>query len=248
MPTDAYCCFRDRAQASGTRGRALVTVARHLNDHPGDKLIAVGHRESGEPGEHGRLRAAALVHLLEGERDAWVAIAAKWGRVRDTQEYLAYLRHARGWPLPVVPITDDADDATAAAALAFQQAYNRRPDRAAEIFEDSVIGEQTLGAVFDTARTELRQWLGLHRTDCDAFAWHDPSQPAIDCADGLEPYRTLPALAAQRRGRLVDLIVVPQQESGNIDLGRSPSGAGVYDTAEIRTLRLGDVTVRRRRK
>lgn len=224
---------------------ALVTVARHLNEHPGDKLIAVGHRDGGEPGEHGRLRAAALVHFLEGEREAWVAIAAKWGRVRDTQEYLAYLRHARGWPLPVVPITDHADDATAAAVRAFQQACNAHQDGAAEIFEDGVIGEQTLGALFDTARTELRQWLGLHRTDCDAFVWHDPSQPAIDCAEGLDPYRTLPALAVQRRGRLVDLVIVPEHEAGNIDLGRPPRGAGVYDVAEIRTLALGEPTAPR---
>ena len=223
---------------------ALTTVGKHLKENPGDRLVAVGHCERAEPEDHGRLRATALAHFVMGEREAWLAIAAKWGRVRDTQEYLAYLRHARGWPLPPVSITDEADAATASAVLAFQHAYNTRPECAAAIFEDGVIGQQTLGAIFDTARTELRQWLGLRRTDCDAFVWHDASRPSIDCAVGVKPYRTMPALPVQHCGRMVDLVIVPEQEAGKIDLGQGPSG--VYDVAAIHTLALGAVVAPRK--
>ncbi len=222
---------------------ALTTVARHLHENPGDTLVAVGHRESAEPDEHGRLRAAALVHFVMAERNAWVAIAAKWGRVRDTQEYLAYLRHARGWPLPTVPIHGDADGATAAAVLAFQRAYNVRSECTGAIFEDGVIGEQTLGALFDVARYELRQWLGLQRVDLDSWVWHDTARAAIDAGDGFKPYRTMPALPVQHRGRMLDLVIVPAEEIGKVDLGMG--AAGVYDVAAIETLPLGGVVAPR---
>lgn len=219
---------------------ALTILAAHLQDHPGSGFVALGHQEIGEPSGHSVLRAAALVHLIRDEREPWVAIAAKWGRVRDTQEFLAYLHDERGWTLPAPPFTDEADDATAAAVLAFQRAYNATLD-GEPLLEDGVIGAQTLAAIFDTARADLLQWLEFHGTAAGSLVFHDDARVALACAERFKPYPTMPALPPRHAGRLVDLVIVPPDPAVAIDLAKTPEGAGIYDVASIGTLPLREI-------
>ncbi|MBC8073039.1 MAG: D-alanyl-D-alanine carboxypeptidase family protein [Deltaproteobacteria bacterium] len=197
----------------------------------------VGHHDAAEPSGHSGLRATALVHFIRNEKQAWVAIAAQWGRVRDTQQLLSYLRQERGWNVPTAAITDVADAATGTAVLAFQREANAR--LGAALFEDGIIGAQTLGAIFDVAREDWTRWLTANAVADDDLAFEDPSCPAIAAGVGFKPYRTVPPLPAAHGHRFVDAIIVPATE--RVELGRSPAGAGVYDVASIGTLAPGDL-------
>jgi hypothetical protein len=221
---------------------ALVTVALHLRDHPGAGLVLVGHAEPGEPPQSSRLRADALLHFVTDDRAAWLVIAAKWGRVRDTQQFLAHLARDEGWPITPPEPTDMADDATARAVLAFQRACNAEPSRTEALFEDGVIGEQTLGAIYDLARESLARWLAANGLAAAAWGFHDSSRRALDCGERFKPFRTMPPLPKRHGGRFVDLVVVPADAAGRVALDRAPQGAGVYDVASIGSLPLRGIT------
>src|SRR5690606_890749 len=161
----------------------VVAWLRHLQQHVAHYGLIVGHREAGEPEELAGLRARALLHFLRDEQPAWVALASEHGRVQDTQVYLDYLHRVCGWNTPIPAITDVADAATAKAVEAFQRTYNLA--FRADIYEDGVIGEQTLGALFEVAKAELVHWLELGDTSLDALRFHASDEvlavdPAFD--------------------------------------------------------------------
>jgi len=220
---------------------ALVTVLKVLRDRPGCGLVVAGHTEANEPADHSRLRAEALVAFLVDDRSGWLAIASKWGRVVDTQRFLAALANEEGWPITPADPTDEADDATASAVLEFQRGVNARRPKNEAIHEDGIIGEQTLGAIYDVARATFLGWLDANRVGTDALAWFRANQPTLACAARFKPYRTMPPLPAHHGGRFVDLIVVPPEAAAKVDLGRAPEGAGVYEAADIRTIVFGGV-------
>jgi hypothetical protein len=216
---------------------ALVTVSKYQAEHPGTGLVVVGHSDANESEDHARLRADALVAFLEDERTAWSAIASKWGRVVDTQLFFAALAREEGWPITIPPPTDVADDATARAVLEFQRAVNARKSSASSLFEDGVIGEQTLGAIFDVARASFLRWSDTNRVSADPPAWFQ--RPSIACASRFKPYRTMPPLPSHHGGRFVDLVLVPPEAAAKVDVSRAPEGAGIYDVVDIRTLVFG---------
>jgi hypothetical protein len=227
----------------GHRWAALVTAASHLRDHPGSGLVIVGHRRSDEPAEISDLRARALMSFLVGDRNAWLGIAAKWGRVADTQEFLGYLALEEGWPIDPVEVDGVAGEATAGAVLDFQRSVNSR-QVSAQIFEDGVIGEQTLGAIYDVARSGFGQWLlanGLR----EQWPLHDASLPTLDCGDRYKPFRTLPVFPPRDSGRLVDLVIVPADQAAKVALARAPQGSAVYEVESIRTLSIAAIDPRR---
>lgn len=212
---------------------ALIAAGRYLQANPGARLVVAGHAEPGEPVDHSRHRADALAHFVANRRSGWLAIAAKWGRVGDTQRFLQHLAR-EGWNIPALECTDQADEATTAAVLAFQRAHNCECDAGATIYEDGVIGEQTLGAIYDVARADWLRWLEANDIAPDVLASIDA---CLACAERFKPYRTMPPLPSSHGGRFVDLVIVPADEQ--LDPGGSP--AAVYDVDEILTLSLDGI-------
>ncbi len=218
---------------------ALVTVLKYANANPGMRLVMAGHSDADEPEAHARLRGDALVAFLEDDRSTWLTIASKWGRVVDTQLFLTALSHEEGWAITAPPPTDLADEPTARAVLEFQRAVNARRSAAEPIFEDGVIGEQTLAAIYDAARASFLRWSDANRVRLGAIPWLDAQRPTIACASRFKPHGRMPPLPAHHGGRFVDLLLVPPDAAPKVALGRSPEGAGIYDVLEIRTLVLG---------
>jgi len=194
----------------------LVAWLRHLQQHLDHGGLLVGHREASEPAEFAGLRARALLHFLRDEQQDWVSLASAHGRVQDTQVYLDYLHRVCGWDTQVPAISDRADAATARAVEAFQRTYNLA--FRADIYEDGVIGEQTLGAIFEVAKTELVHWLELGETSLDALRLYT--------ADGV-----LAADPAFDGRRWLQLLALPL--SDRYDLAREPAGAGLYPIARL---------------
>lgn len=202
----------------------VVAWLRHLQQHLDHGGLVVGHREADEPPEFAELRARALLHFLRDAQSAWVALASAHGRVQDTQAYLDYLHRECGWDTAVPSISDVADPATARAVEAFQRTYNRA--FRADIYEDGVIGEQTLGAVFEVAKAELVYWLELGGTSLDALRPY-----AGDLAWAVDP--------AYDGRRWTQLLAFPAAD--RYDLAREPAGAGLYPIARLLPLPVADV-------
>ena len=195
---------------------ALVAWLRHGQQHLEHGGLIVGHREAGEPEDFGELRARAVLHFLRDEQQAWIELAAAHGRVQDTQSYLDYLHRVGGWPTEVPAISDVADAATARAVEAFQRTYNLA--FRADIFEDGIIGEQTLGALFEVAKTEFVHWLERNETSLDALQFYDAS----------EVMRADPGYDGRR---WVQLLAIPFAD--RYELAREPVGAGLYPIARM---------------
>lgn len=194
----------------------VVAWLRHLQAHMDHGGLLAGHREVDEPEAFGGLRARALLHFLRDEQQAWVAIASEHGRVQDTQVYLDYLHRVCQWPTAVPAITDVADAATASAVENFQRTYNLA--FRSDIYEDGVIGEQTLGALFEVAKTELVHWLEVNQTSLDFLQLY--------AGDGV----FVPEPQYDGR-RWLQLLALPFAD--RYELARAPAGAGLYPIARL---------------
>lgn len=217
---------------------ALVACARHLAGETGRRMVLLGHTEPDEPAEHAVRRCAALRHLVLGDRSAWLDIAAKWGRVCDTQSFLCALRFNRDWPIEAPTVTDLADEASMRAVIQFQREYNSR--RSPVILEDGIIGEQTLAAIFEVARDDLRLWLEVNGLRLEDLAAAFDVASVLAVASRFKPYRTVPPLPPHHGGRFVDLVIY-EEDRPPPALGATPAGAGIYDVPAIGTLSLDDV-------
>lgn len=204
---------------------AVVSLLRFLQNHLDHGALFVGHREASEPAESGELRARALLHFLRDEQAAWVDIAAAHGRVQDTQAFLQYLSHARGWDTSVPTLSDRADSATARAVETFQRTYNLA--FRGDIHEDGIIGEQTLGAVFEVAKAELVHWMELHETSLDALSFFRAERPtmAAEPEFGGQPF--------------VQLLAIPVADRYDLDF--EPAGAGIFRVARLTPLPVEEI-------
>ncbi len=151
---------------------ALTTVANHLKENPGDRLVAVGHHESESP--------------------------------RTTDDCVRPRSRTSSW------------------ASARHGSRSRRS-----------------GAAYatrrSTSRTCVTRGAGRFRR-CRSPTRPTPRQCRSSSRSSTPTYNTRP--------ECVDLVIVPEQEAGKIDLGQGPSG--VYDVAAIQTLALGAVVAPRR--
>ena len=177
----------------------LAAAVAVLSRRPGVRLLAVGHTSAdGDADANEQLatrRAQCASYLLDGERDAWVALATDHGTPADMQRLLLYLSEAHGW-LTNPGRTDGVMDKDVDAAVAsFQQQYNDIFDAAVDV--DGVCGEQTLGALFDCQTYELQVHLDTLGASSADLRWFEPgataaatsilAHPAIagsDTADG----------------------------------------------------------------
>lgn len=195
----------------------IMALLRFLQAHLDHGALIVGHRDASEPAEVAALRPKALMHFLHDEQDEWVGIAAAKGGVQDSQAFLQYLHHARGWDTHVPVVTDRADAPTARAVEAFQRTYNLA--FRGDIYVDGVIGEQTLGAIFEVAKAELVNWAELNGTSLDALNYYSSGRPTMGAT---------PEWSGQP---FVQLIAVPFADRYNLDV--EPEGAGIFDVARL---------------
>ena len=93
-------------------------------------------------------------HLLTDAREAWVDLAAKHGSPADVQRQLRYLARAHDWPTEPTRLDGIVDARVEAAVSQFQAHYNAVFAGSIEV--DGVIGVETLGAMYDVQRAELR--------------------------------------------------------------------------------------------
>jgi hypothetical protein len=207
----------------------VVALCGWLRERPDHGAVLVGHHADDEDPRHGELRPKALLHFFEGDADAWVAIAAKDGRVSDTQGFLQYLAARHGWPTALSAATDVADEATEGAVEAFQREYNRRFDRS--ILEDGVIGTQTLGAIFEVASDDLERHLALGGESRSTLRWFD------DDVRILAGSRDLASHFSAAGGRALDVVLVPL--AADIDVRAEPPAIDVYERAR----RIDDVAI-----
>lgn len=140
---------------------ALATALARLRDVPSLRLLIVGHASpDGNTklnDDLARRRAECARHLLVGDRDAWVDLATNHGGPADIQKLLRYLAHVHDWATDPERTDGVMDARVKAAVSAFQTTYNAVFE--AQILVDGVIGVETLGALFDVQRHELRHHL-----------------------------------------------------------------------------------------
>lgn len=145
--------------------------------------------------------------------------------MQDTQVFLDYLHREHGWSTRVEEITDRADSATARTVEEFQRTYNLAFHR--QVFEDGVIGRQTLGAIFEVAKTELVHWMEHAEVALHSLRFF------------AEDRRTLAADASFDGDRWVELMALPLWAP--YDLVREPAGAGIYRVARRTALPCDEV-------
>ncbi|MDC0667362.1 peptidoglycan-binding protein [Nannocystis radixulma] len=221
---------------------ALATALARLHRVPSLRLLIVGHASAegsaNSNDELARRRAACTRHLLVGERDAWVRLATDHGSPADVQRLLRYLARVHDWPTEPTRVDGTIDARVEAAVSAFQSTYNRVFD--ADIHVDGVIGVETLGALFDVQRHELRHQRTALDVPEEAPRWFSATGVASAAArvlvhPGIPPSR---AAAGQRR---VDLLLIDDiitwRESHGIDR--------LYDVARFRTIPISPLTMGR---
>ena len=194
----AYQRFRDGEvpppadQADPWRRRALVLIAvayRFLEHNPDYALLIAGHTDtSGDDAVNFPLsdaRAAHVLALLEGDRDAWVAICQQRSQVEDYQRILTHYAQVNMWACDPGPVDNILGEQTRQAVRAFQRQYNETFDRSITV--DGVVGSETWGAFFDTYMDELARLLESSVDDLDQYRQHlrfiDPEHKTIGCGE-----------------------------------------------------------------
>ena len=213
--------------------QSLATALARLQRGPPCRLLIVGHASpDGGAAANDALalrRAECARHLLLGERDAWVDLATQHGSPADVQRLLRYLAVAHEWPTEPARVDGVVDAAVQAAVARFQEHYNAI--FAGDLDVDGIIGEQTLGALFDVQQEELRLQLEALAVPEAAPRWF--TAKGVASAGG----RVLghPAIAGSWSAegqRRVDLLLLPEdltwRESHGLEL--------LYDVARLRLL------------
>lgn len=189
---------------------ALATALARLRRAPTLRLLLVGHASADGSAkgndELARRRAECARHLLVGDRDAWVDLAAKHGSPADVQRLLRYLARVHDWPTEPTRVDGAMDAHVKAAVSAFQSTYNRIFD--ANILVDGVVGVETLGALFDVQRHELRHQLtALEVPEDEAPRWFTASGTSSAGARVLA-HPGIPQSQAPAGQRRVDLLLI----------------------------------------
>lgn len=120
-------------------------------DHPDQKLLIAGHTDtSGTASDNeglSKLRAANVLHLLLGEKDAWVAIADRHHAGDDIKHILRWMARWKEWPCHTDSTGNGLDASTKEAIEAFQSEFGKHESGYA-IQVDGELGEETWGAIF----------------------------------------------------------------------------------------------------
>lgn len=165
---------------------AIVATLQYLEENADRKLLLAGHTDtSGHVDYNEKLseaRAQAIVALLEGSRDDFLAAIKKYHAEEDDAVVCRYVARTRGWDCD---LADDAKEATPAAIKGFQRGYNATFDKS--ITEDGLSGPQTRGAYFDVFESDLALLAGGTASKLSTLRqqlrWVDSSKKYIACGE-----------------------------------------------------------------
>jgi hypothetical protein len=157
--------------------QALAVAFKQFEFDPRKRMLVTGHTDtSGDPPmnfELSRQRADNVLHLLEGNRDAWAEVSWKRHRIEDYQQIMRFVTENKrwGWSCDPLKLDNKWSDPTRAAINAFKDDYNHwvsskkappeatpLPENLAEIVEKNPKHEWPLEAwkaAFDIYNVEL---------------------------------------------------------------------------------------------
>lgn len=208
----------------------LAAAVAALGRRPGARLLAVGHTSADGSGEaNGELaarRAQCVAHLLDGDRDAWVALVTEHGSPAEVQRLLLYLAQTHGWLTDPGRTDGVMDDGVDAAVASFQQQYNDIYDAAIDV--DGVCGEQTLGALFDCQTYELHAHLDTLRGSTAELRWYAPA--TVSAAAEVLAHPAVSGSDTPDGQRRVDVLLLPEDLSWEATEG---AVALLYDVARL---------------
>ena len=220
--------------------QGLATAMARLQLGPACRLLVVGHASPDGDLDANELlalrRAECVRHLLVGDRDAWVDLAAHHGSPADVQRLLRYLARAHDWPTEPTRVDGVVDDAVANALASFQAHYNAV--FAADLTVDGVCGEQTLGALFEVQRQELRLQLAAVEVPNDPPKWFT-SKGVISAGARVLGHPAIPGSWSAKGQRRVDLLLIPD----DITWRESHGIVEIYDVARLRLLPMSPLAV-----
>jgi len=111
--------------------QALAVAFKQFEFDPRKRMLIAGHTDtSGEPAmnfELSQQRANNVLHLLEGNRDAWAEVSRKRHRIEDYQQIMRFLFENKrwGWSCDPVKIDDKWAEPVRKAVDAFRTDYNK---------------------------------------------------------------------------------------------------------------------------
>jgi len=162
--------FREPVREEGITGLSVLDACiRHAVDYSDHKLLIAGHTDSSGPREYNAelslKRADNALHLLLGDKDAWVEICLAQHKIADYKQILHWLSFGELWGLSCDPgpVNNVWNRRTRAAVKRFQRQYNDLFDQS--IDDDGIVGRQTWGAFFDVYEVTLAHLLEVEREE-----------------------------------------------------------------------------------
>lgn len=208
----------------------LAAAVAAVGRRPASRLLAVGHTSADGGGEANdelaARRARCVAHLLDGDRDAWVALVTDHGSPAEVQRLLLYLAQTHGWLTDPGRTDGVMDEGVDAAVASFQQQYNDIYDAALDV--DGVCGEQTLGALFDCQTYELHAHLDTLRASTAELRWHEPA--TVSAAAEVLAHPAVSGSESSDGQRRVDLLLLPEDLAWEATDG---AVALLYDVARL---------------
>lgn len=139
----------------------LRTCYWHAEAHPEQKILIAGHTDTSGSGDYNvplsQMRSDSVLHVLLGNRDAWVQVSKQKHKVEDYQQILKWVAATKGWGCDPGAVDNVAGTQTKAAVKEFQKTYNQVFGKS--IGEDGVVGAETWGAFFDLYIDALKEML-----------------------------------------------------------------------------------------
>ncbi|MEE9384930.1 MAG: hypothetical protein V3V08_16115 [Nannocystaceae bacterium] len=231
----------------------LAAVYRHAEGNPAQSLLITGHTDSSGKiaynEELSRERTACTTALLEGDRDRFVQIAKKWGKVEDYQTILNWLHRRHAWPCSSGKVDNVHGPQTSKAVRAAQAACNSRylkldkprlglPGPEEKLVVDGAVGTNTWGGFFDLYMVGLCDLLKVRHLGLETWRghlkWLDPKQKSVGCgeahpiaAEGVDEYRS-------QRNRRTELVFFLDSERPDLQRCHAaqtctPDGCELYD-------------------
>jgi hypothetical protein len=139
-------------------------------DHPEQKLLLAGHSDTSGDATYNeklsRWRAEDVLHVLLGEKDAWVTLAKDHHQAGDIKHILRWVARWKGWLCHTDSTDDTMDTVTKDGVKVFQSEFSKHVD-GYSIAIDGAVGKETWGAFFHLYMLRLAE---LCNTDVAGLA------------------------------------------------------------------------------
>ncbi len=223
---------------------ALRACYIRAETHSEESILITGHTDtSGAQGYNVTLseaRADAVLHMLAGSREAWVAIADGKHKVEDYKLILKWAAKVRGWPCDPGAV-NNAEDADGKTALrGFQKSFNA--DFAGGIPVDGAIGPKTWSAIFDVYQEALGNLLDTDRNGMrqhrDALRFITTGPSAVGCGENFPIEAADKDDFRSKTNRRVEILFFRAEQSPDLVCHRggicAPAECPVYKLKEFR--------------